>query len=82
MTKRPTAEPPSEHIWACRIGGLTGILPHGIDLQMRQAVERAFKEVTGVEPQFLFSGWGAELDEFERAVINEDEPLPQDEAPK
>lgn len=36
---------------------------------MRQAIRKAYIEVTGHEPIFIFSGWGAELSESERAVV-------------
>ena len=36
---------------------------------MRQAVEEAFKQLTGDWPEFIFSGWGAELTEAELAVV-------------
>ena len=38
---------------------------------MRQAVEKAYEELTGEKPVFNFSGWGAELDEAERAVVED-----------
>ena len=55
-----------ERIWTCKIGGQVGDIPGGADLPMREAIERAFIEVTGASPEFIFSGWGAELDEAER----------------
>ena len=57
-----------EKIWECKIGGEVGDLPAGADGPMRQAVQTAFKTLTGVEASFTFSGWGATLTEFERAV--------------
>ena len=41
-------------IWWCKIGEVT-------DLPPRQAVCEAYLKITGKEPTFLFSGWGAEL---------------------
>jgi hypothetical protein len=64
----------TESIWCCKIGGLTGELPKGADLPMRIAIRNAYRELTGVEPQFLFSGWGQELTEAERAVVENREP--------
>lgn len=55
-------------IWSCKIGE-TNDIPHGADLPMREATARAYREITGQEPGFCFSGWGAELDEGERAVV-------------
>lgn len=63
-----------ERVWRCKIGGVTpNELPGGSDLPMRQAVEEAFLKITGVEAQFLFSGWGARVSALERAVINGDD---------
>jgi hypothetical protein len=57
-----------EKIWECKIGGKVGDMPAGADGPMRRAVQTAFKTLTGVEASFTFSGWGATLTEFERAV--------------
>lgn len=67
----------SEKIWKCKIGGQCGELPHGADMPMRDAIALAFKEITGREPQFIFSGWGAELTEGERAVHENREASPE-----
>ncbi len=58
-----------ESIWTCKIGGLTPKLSDGADLPMRAAVRQMFKELTGVEPEFNFSGWAGELTEMERKVV-------------
>lgn len=57
-------------IWSCKIGEVAS-LPEigGADLPMREAIAKAYKELTGEEPVFIFSGWGAELEERERAVV-------------
>lgn len=61
-------------IWDCKIGEIDpNLLPKGADWPMRRAVEEAYYELTGEWPKFIFSGWGAELDEYERAVV-EDRP--------
>lgn len=61
---------PRLKIWSCKVGEAPGhAVPPGADMPMRQAVERAYYEVTGQPSAFLFSGWGAELSEFERAVV-------------
>lgn len=59
-------------IWTCKIGeaDMTNV-PQGADLPMRIAVERAFKEVTGQDARFTFSGWSGELTESERAVVED-----------
>ena len=64
-----------KRIWKCKIGE-TDNLPHGSDLPMRNAVERAYREITGEDPMFIFSGWGAELTEPERAVVEDRLPIP------
>lgn len=45
---------------------------------MREAVARAYREITGRDPDFIFSGWGAELTEGECAVV--ENRLPNDPA--
>lgn len=57
-------------IWYCKIGESASV-PDGADFPMREAIERAYKEVTGEEAVFCFSGWGAELTEPERAVVED-----------
>lgn len=61
-----------ERIWQCKIGGLVEGLPNGADSPMRDAIEKAFREVTGYSARFTFSGWAAELTEGERQVVNND----------
>ena len=61
--------------WYCKIG--EGYLRvDGADRPMREAVAAAYRELTGEEPDFIFSGWGAELTESERAVV--EDRLPDD----
>lgn len=56
--------------WECKIGSINGVaIPNGGDAPMRQAVETAYLKITGQYAQACFSGWGAEFDEKERAVI-------------
>ena len=58
--------------WECKVGIAPGTpvsLPGGGDLPMRTAIEAAFLQVTGQEPEYCFSGWGAELDEAEKSVL-------------
>jgi hypothetical protein len=61
----------SENIWKCKIGGAVDALPLGADFPMRQAIRAAYREITGKEPDFLFSGWGAQLTEDERTVVED-----------
>lgn len=60
-----------EQIWECKIGAnvLAGI-PRGADGPIRAALEKAFFDVTGVAAEFSFGGWGAALNETERAIVN------------
>ena len=56
--------------WQCKIGVVAGVeVPPGGDLPMRMAVEKAFKEITGVECEAIFSGWGAKFSASELQVI-------------
>lgn len=64
----------TERIWFCKIGGETDFFEKGADSPMRRAIAKAFREVTGRDPQFTFSGWGQELTESERAVAEDREP--------
>lgn len=57
-------------IWSCKIGEVDKAkLSDGADLPMRQAVKEAYIRITGQAPEFLFSGWGAELTEIERSIV-------------
>ena len=70
-------------IWFCKIGETDeGSVPHGGDLPMRNAVGLAYTALTGVEPQFIFSGWAGELDEGERAVVENRLPNVVKDVPK
>lgn len=66
---------PDPATWSCKIGEVPREeLPHGSDWPMREAVRRAYRELTGIDPDFIFSGWGDELDEGERAVVENRDP--------
>lgn len=54
-------------IWSCKIGEIEDV-PYGADSPMRQAVQKAYFDLVGKEPDFIFSGWGATLTDSERAV--------------
>lgn len=46
-------------IWTCKIGECDDAdLPSAADGPMREAVGRAYREITGRVPTFLFSGCG------------------------
>jgi hypothetical protein len=62
-------------IWSCKIGEVDASkLPRGADGPMRDAVARAYRELTGEDPEFLFSGWGAELTPGERSCVDDEIP--------
>ncbi len=62
-------------IWECKIGEVDeSKLPSGSDYPMRQAIAKAYREITGQFPEFLFSGWGAELNECQRSIVEEVKP--------
>jgi len=59
-------------IWDCKIGEIEAVnLPLSSDAPMRRAVEKAYFELTGQEPNFILSGWGGELTEEERMIVEE-----------
>lgn len=64
-----------ERIWTCKLGGKISGLPKGADGPMRRAAQECFARMTGYEAEFCFSGWGGELTESERAVV--ENRLPQ-----
>jgi len=57
-------------IWSCKIGASENV-PDGGDFPMRQAIRKAYLELTGKEPEFLFSGWGAKLTPGEYTCVME-----------
>lgn len=64
---------PEGRVWDCKIGFANGMtLPEAADAPMRQAVEKAFHDLTGRYPDFCFSGWGANLTMGERAAAQLD----------
>lgn len=59
-------------IWSCKVGQVVDEdVLDGADQPMAAAVKRAYKELTGKEPDFMFSGWGDSLTEDEREVVEE-----------
>jgi hypothetical protein len=59
-------------IWTCKIGEIEeDKLPPGSDLPMRKAIEDEYLSLTGEYPDFIFSGWGGELDKYERMFIDD-----------
>ena len=64
--------------WICKVG-FAEELPQGADFPLRMAVARAYKEITGKDAEFMFSGWGnyvGDLTENELAAIENREPKP------
>ena len=60
-------------IWFCKIGEADRqTLPKGSDWPMRQAVERAYREITGQDAEFTFSGWAGRLNKAERDLVERD----------
>lgn len=73
--QRMEPEPRKDPCWTCKVGAFGEIqLPLGSDSPMRNAVAEAYKQVTGIYPTFCFSGWGENLTEYERAIV-EEKPL-------
>lgn len=69
-------EPPSRPkttAWVCKIGTTKGHvrLPDGADGPMRAVLKGAFKHMTGLDAEFCFSGWGGELTESERLIVED-----------
>lgn len=76
----PEGATPPVKIWYCKIGETAaGNVPQGGDFPMRRAIEKEYHEITGEWPEFIFSGWGAELTESERAVVENRQPGPHDD---
>jgi hypothetical protein len=64
-------------VWQCTIGVLGDHpLPKGADEPMRLAIQRVFREVTGRESEFIFSGWNAVISPVQLAVIEDRDPEP------
>ncbi len=63
-------------VWTCKIGVDSTdriiTLPHGADSPMREAIKKAFKEVTGLDAEFTFSGWAGKLTEAEANFLKEE----------
>ena len=66
-------------IWTCKIGEVVDTqVPNGGDWPMREAVSRAYRELIGEDPVFVFSGWDGTLTEVEREIVDH----PQQEKPQ
>lgn len=61
----------SNAVWECKIGEVDrDLLPSGADLPMRKAIAKAYRELTGKDATFIFSGWGSQLTEYERELVD------------
>lgn len=56
-------------IWSCKIGPTDVDLPLGADSPLRQAVQKAFLELTGHEAEVCFSGWGSKFTEGQMEIL-------------
>lgn len=57
--------------WHCLIGEVDAEkVPDGADYPMRRAIEKAYYEITGEMPEFIFSGWNGKPDKIQREIIN------------
>ena len=55
-------------VWECAVGGKSPVIvPSGGDFPMRQAVEKAFFDLTGKHPEMCYSGWGRKFTDKARA---------------
>lgn len=62
-------------MWYCKIGECDPAeVPEGGDAPMRDAISRAYERTTGQQPEFIFSGWGADLTEPQRACVEDRMP--------
>lgn len=55
-------------VWTCKVGDVGIAVPDGGDLPMRAAIRKAFTQLTGHSPDFIFSGWGGDLDAIETDI--------------
>lgn len=70
--EKPAPDPAT---WSCKIGEVgRGKLDADADATMRESVRIAYFEVAGVEPDFVFSGWGTPLTPLERSEVEERPP--------
>lgn len=62
----------AKKIWWCKVGEAEDVgSVTGPDLPMRAAVSDAYFALTGQRPDFIFSGWHGQLDESQRAVVED-----------
>lgn len=69
-------------IWTCTIGRRdldSASFPPGSDGPMRDAVTWAFRELTGRDDEFIFSGWGQNYLPENRAAVVDGRNGPNDE---
>jgi hypothetical protein len=72
----PNPPKPRDTMWICKIGARSGAmrLASGVDEVMRKAAREAFRSVTGMDAEFIFSGWGGDLTEAEKLIVDDRVP--------
>jgi hypothetical protein len=66
-------------MWSCHIGYAKD-LELGADSPMRNAVQKAFLELTGHEPEFISSGWAGRLSNLVKAFGSSEFKFPEKES--
>jgi hypothetical protein len=71
------------HIWKCKIGTIqqAQITP-GADAPMRSGIHNVFKELVGIPPDFIFSGWNSLLSPSEYSVVYDLPPATNEQIAK
>jgi hypothetical protein len=59
----------ARNVWSCKIGAARPLVDDA-DLPMRRAVMEAYKVITGQRPDFVFSGWDANLTAIEGEEVS------------
>lgn len=65
----------TDRVWSCKIGPQPNDI-EGMDAPMRGAVQRAFRDLFGIDAEFCFSGWSDLLTRSEQDVVNLDRGSP------
>lgn len=67
-------------VWECHLVAGKGVEICGpADGPMREAVERAFHELAGVDCEAAFTGWGGALNRIQREIVLEDRARGEEE---
>ncbi len=63
-------------IWQCKIGEIElSKIPEIRNSPMRQAVDRAYQQLTGESPKFLFSDWKGQLSANQWQIVEDAKPV-------